>query len=598
MCGFTGIIKKNHQLSSDTFTAMLSSMAERIKPRGPDDSGIWFDAKAGIGFAHRRLAVLDLSEAGKQPMFSTSSRFVIVYNGEVYNFQEIRTTLESEGFHIWRGHSDTEVILAAIEHWGVGKTLCKLVGMFAFALWDREERNLYLARDRMGEKPLYYGYNNSTLFFGSDLVSFKGSHFWHPEINQDALGLFIKYGYIPAPFSIYKNIYKLPPGTFIKLDISTLASLPQNLPAPASYWSFLETMERGSKQPFTGDSHEALEELEKLLKNSVKIQTIADVPLGTFLSGGVDSTLITALLQHNSSQSIKTFTIGFKEKAYNEAGHAQNVASYLETDHTELYVTPEDVMAIIPEIPAIYSEPFADVSQLPTVLVSRLARQQVTVCLSGDGGDELFHGYSRYTKDPVRWKQICRLPVAGRYFLSHAIEKIPHNLLNTFLCWGQMYRTADMKQGSLAGSVKKLGKELKLTNFGQLYDFRMSGWREPETIIPGCRNLPLFEDYSDDWSNSTLMTTIDTLRYLPDDILVKVDRAAMSASLETRVPLLDHRIVEFAAHLPLFIKTRDSQLKWPLKQLLYKHVPENIVNRPKMGFGVPVGNWLRGPLRE
>ena len=598
MCGFTGIIKQNHLLSDDEFTAMLTNMSARIKHRGPDDSGVWSDVVAGIGFAHRRLAVLDLSEAGKQPMVSISGRFIMVYNGEVYNFQELRKILENEGFYIWRGYSDTEVILAAIEYWGVRKTLDKLIGMFAFALWDRKDRNLYLARDRMGEKPLYYGYNNNTLFFGSDLASFAKSSFWSPELNHNALGLFLKYGYIPAPLSIYKNMYKLPPGTYIRLGLNKLNDSRSNLPEPTPYWSFTDTIEHGRNHPFSGNSNEVLEELERLLDQSVNMQKIADVPLGTFLSGGIDSSLVTAVLQNNSTQPVKTFSIGFKEKEYNEAHHAKKIASHLHTDHTELYVTAENVMSVIPDLPAIYSEPFADVSQLPTVLVSRLARQQVTVCLSGDGGDELFYGYSRYIKDPARWQQISHIPHLARKVISSIIEKTPHSIFDALLLWGKLYRNPDMKQGSLTSSVKKLGKEMTLNNFGQLYDFRMSGWWEPETIVRHYRSSSLFANCHNTKKNSTLMTILDTLMYLPDDILVKVDRAAMSASLETRVPLLDHRLVEFSTHLPLSIKLKDVQQKWPLKQILYKYIPQEFFDRPKMGFGVPVGAWLRGPLRE
>jgi len=597
MCGFIGMIIQNHQFAEGEFSSTLSRMSDRIKHRGPDDAGIWFDEKVGIGLAHRRLSVIDLSVAGRQPMVSHSERYIIVYNGEVYNFQKIRESLENSGINKWKGHSDTEVILASIEKWGIAKTLKLLEGMFALAVWDQEKRTLCLARDRMGEKPLYYGINSGALFFGSDLIAFSGSSRWKPEVDQGALGLFMKYGYISAPFSIYKGIYKLPPGTFLELAAADVTQGGQFLPEPIPYWSFQEVLKSSHNKPFLGDCKEAVQELEKLLIQSVNLQKIADVPLGVFLSGGIDSSLVTALLQANSNRPVKSFSIGFGEDIYNEAQHAKAVAVHLGTDHTELYLTPEDVMAVIPDLPEIYSEPFADPSQLPTTIVSRLARQHVTVCLSGDGGDELFCGYDRHIKDPARWRLINRFPAFARNALSLLIEHIPHGLLDNMLISAKFLRPNDMKLGSLASSLKKFAQELKLSEFKTLYDFRISHWRNPEEIVQAfSHSYPLLgqEMAMDDFA---LMMTLDILHYLPDDILVKVDRSAMSTSLETRVPLLDHRLVEFAASLPLSIKIHNGQQKWPLKQILYNYVPQSLFDRPKMGFGVPMGVWLRGPLR-
>ena len=531
-------------------------------------------------------------------MLSPSGRFVLVYNGEVYNFNDIRALLETHGHTCWTGHSDTEVILAAFEKWGVKKSLEMMVGMFAFALWDRKERSLCLARDRMGEKPLYYGINNNVLYFGSDLRSFSASPFWRPEINQDALGLLMKHGYVPCPFSIYKEIYKLPAGSFVEIPIHSSRNGLADLPAPVRYWSFLDVAEAGLASPFTGSCSDALQVLEKKLIESVKLQMIADVPLGTFLSGGVDSSLVTALLQANSSKPVKSFSIGFKEKEYNEAHHAKRVAEHLGTDHTELYLSGADVMAVIPELPEIYSEPFADVSALPTTIVSRLAREKVTVCLSGDGGDELFCGYSRYHEDTMRWKAINHLPAKIRTSLSQLIERTPHGLFDILLVWSRLFRACDLGRGTMTASVKKLGKEMALSTFMDFYEFRMTGWTHPQKVVPGYTPQILFEERIKAMDDFTAMMTMDTISYLPDDILVKVDRAAMSASLESRVPLLDHRLVEFSASLPLSIKMNKGQLKWPLIQILHKYVPRSLVDRPKMGFGVPMGAWLRGPLKD
>ena len=592
MCGFAGIIRQDIKAYPQKFGTILNEMTRIINHRGPDDSGIWIDQNAGVGLSHCRLAVLDLSVAGRQPMVSKNNRYCITYNGEVYNFKEIKKSLNNDYSLEWKGHSDTEVILAAVQEWGVEKTLKSLVGMFAFALWDIQERKLYLARDRMGEKPLYYGINNGSFLFGSDLKSFTVIPSWRPEIDRIALSKFVQYGYIPAPFSIYKGIKKLIPGSYLKIPIEDKPLYNENLPEPELYWSFLD-----SQKEFDGDEHDAIVTLEELLIQSVNLQQISDVPLGTFLSGGIDSSLVTALLQMQNNKPVKTFSIGFNENSFNEAHYAKKVASFLGTEHTEQYLDPDDILSVVPELSDIYSEPFSDVSQLPTLMVARLARKNVTVCLSGDGGDELFCGYSRYVKDTTRWNMINQVPLSVRFFISNIIEKTPISLMNILLAWGNLFRTADMHQGRLSASLKRFGKELSLTTFAQLYDFRISNIQEPLKIV---QESEMINDFTADtvFDQFIYMMTRDTLSYLPNDILTKVDRAAMSTSLETRIPLLDHRVVEFASSLPVSIKMNYGNLKWPLKKILYKYIPPKLVERPKMGFGVPMGKWLRGPLRE
>ncbi|KPK27552.1 MAG: hypothetical protein AMJ61_05215, partial [Desulfobacterales bacterium SG8_35_2] len=503
----------------------------------------------------------------------------------------------------WRGHSDTEILLAAIEEWGVEKTLPKLVGMFAFALWDSKDEILYLARDRMGEKPLYYGINNKILFFGSEVKAFQYHPEWKGQINQNALGLLLQYGYIPAPFSIYQNIFKLIPGTFLKIANNEGWLTKNELPETISYWSFLDIVKQSRTNPLSDDPEEIVAELERLLTQSVTSQMVADVPLGTFLSGGIDSSLVTAIMQANSSFPVKTFSIGFYEKKFNEAIYAKAVAEHLGTEHTELYLTPNETLKIIPELPNIYDEPLADTSQIATFLVSRLAQKDVKVSLSGDGGDELFCGYTRYIKDTQRWSHINKLSPKLRSAISLFLQKTPYSLFDLLLLWTRPIRPCDGKQGSYASALVKFGKELQCKDFVQFYNFRLSQWSETTNVVLHSQKIsPIGQMITTNTDDIVklyeFMMAFDTLQYLPDDILVKVDRAAMATSLETRVPLLDHRLVEFACKIPLSIKTYKGQAKWPLKKLLYKFVPKSLVDRPKMGFTPPIGAWLRGPLRE
>ncbi|MGZ8217018.1 asparagine synthase (glutamine-hydrolyzing) [Methylomagnum sp.] len=615
MCGFAGFLDRSENTPADALSNIVGRMNETLHHRGPDDGGVWTDPMACVALGHRRLSILDLSAAGHQPMLSRSGRYVVAFNGEIYNHLNLRAELEAggtapehplfdrphplpggEGIKGWRGHSDTETLLAAVEAWGVGDALKKFVGMFAFALWDRHDRVLYLARDRMGEKPLYYGWQGNTLLFGSELKAFKAHPAFQGEIDREALTLYLRHNYVPGPFTIYKGIKKLPAGTFLALGVHRYDN------HPVSYWTVRDAALRGQMQPFAGTDAEAVESLDKLLRQAVAGQMMADVPLGAFLSGGFDSTAVVALMQAQSSRPIKTFTIGFNEAEYNEAEHAKAVAQHLGTDHTELYVTPEEAMAVIPRLPALYDEPFADSSQIPTFLVSQLARRHVTVSLSGDGGDELLGGYSRYFWGMKIQRKMRYLPRSARMALAAALTVVPPHQWNTlFRVFGFML-PAGLRYCGPGDKVHKLASFLGAKRPEDVFFDLISHWKEPARVVKGgvepltVLNDPVQWPELRDFEHR--MMYIDTVSYLPDDILVKVDRAAMGVSLETRVPLLDHRVVEFAWRLPLNMKIRENQGKWILKQMLYRYVPQEIMDRPKMGFGVPIDIWLRGPLKE
>ncbi len=535
---------------------------------------------------------------GHQPMLSASGRYVVAYNGEIYNFHHLQKELEQQGFQ-FHGHSDTEALLAAVEAWGVERALRRFVGMFAFALWDRRERTLYLARDRLGEKPLYYGWQGKSFLFASELKALRQHPGWMGEINRDALALYMRHNYVPAPWSIYQGIYKLVPGTLLKIPADCS---PGHLPNPEPYWSAIEIVERGIADPFMGNAGEAVDALESLLRETLADKMISDVPLGAFLSGGYDSTLVVALMQSLSAQPVKTFSIGFHEEGYNEAHHAKAVAGHLGTDHTELYVTPEEAMAVIPRLPHLYDEPFADSSQIPTFLVSQLARQQVTVSLSGDGGDELFGGYNRYAQGRQIVDRLQRLPGPARLLVARGLRMLPPSAWNrVFQVLGPVLPRR-LRVPLPGDKLHKLAGVLGRGGDRALYKGLVSHWNEPEKVVLGGRELPTAltdpkrQARLDDFTDYMMFT--DLVSYLPDDILVKVDRAAMGVSLETRVPLLDHRVVEFAWRLPRRLKVRDGQGKWILRQVLYRYVPREIMDRPKMGFGVPIDHWLRGPLRD
>ena len=578
--------------------AVLAEMNRCILHRGPDHSDLWLDEEARVGFAHNRLAIIDLSPAGNQPMTSPSGRFVIIYNGEIYNHLEIREELLGAGLAPnWKGHSDTETLLAAIDAWGIRGALDRSTGMFAFALWDKAERRLTLARDRLGEKPLYYGrqYDGGPFLFGSELKALAVHPQFRRDIDRNALTLLLRYNYIPAPFSIYSGISKLPPGTFLTLGGGSQ-------PVIEEYWSGAAVAESGAANPIELSDEEAVDQLEQRLSASIAGQMIADVPLGAFLSGGIDSSTIVALMQKLSSRPVKTFTIGFREKGYDEAEHAKAVARHLGTEHTELYVTAAEARRVIPKLPQMFDEPFADSSQIPTHLVSALARQHVTVSLSGDGGDELFGGYSRYLLTSGLWDKISGIPKPLRAAAARAMTAVPPSAWTRFgdAAGGMLPKIAQVDR--LGDKVHKGAPLLHSSSVADLYGGMLSLWRDPESVVIGAAE-PRSQATGagpvlDNLSGIERMMALDMLTYLPDDILVKVDRAAMAVSLETRVPLLDHHLVEFAWRLPFDKKVRGGETKWLLRQLLYRHVPRELVERPKMGFAVPVGEWLRGPLRD
>ncbi len=594
MCGIAGELR-SHPLAQQEH---LHAMGRAIAHRGPDAADVWTDTAAGIGLVHRRLAIVDLTPAGQQPMQSASGRFVMVFNGEIYNHVALREQLNATGrAPHWRGHSDSETLLAGIDAWGLQTTLQRCVGMFAIALWDREQGMLSLARDRLGEKPLYFGWQasgqESVFLFGSELKALKAHPAFEGRINRQALTLFMRHNYVPTPYSIYEGIQKLQPGCLVEVSLS------RREPRLLRYWSAVELVSNGQAdraQEWTPLA--AVDELESMLNKAVAGEMMADVPLGAFLSGGIDSSTIVALMQKQSSRPVKTFTIGFHEKGYNEAEHAKAVARHLGTEHTELYVTPEEAMAVIPLLPSMYDEPFSDSSQIPTYLVSALARQYVTVSLSGDAGDELFSGYTRYGVASGLWQKLSRIPRPLRWAAAHAIAAIPPA---TWTAMGQRLPIEALKQ-RLGDRLHKGAGILGNQSIDALYRSLVSHWDLPgEVVLQGQEPPTLLAGNAPDLGSVDAverMMALDLMTYLPDDILVKVDRAAMAVSLETRVPMLDHRVVEFAWRLPQNLKQRDGVGKWVLRQVLYRHVPQALMDRPKMGFGIPIDSWLRGPLRD
>jgi asparagine synthase (glutamine-hydrolysing) len=572
-------------------------MGAALRHRGPDDWGTWCDETVAVTFAHRRLSILDLSTAGHQPMESADGRFLTTFNGEIYNHLEVRAALEQGGqAPAWRGHSDTETMLAAFVAWGIEASLRRFVGMFALAVWDRQQRCLYLARDRIGEKPLYYGWLGNTFAFGSELKALREHPDWSGEIDRGALSLFMRHNYVPAPYSIYAGIRKLVPGELLRLAHHARE------PEIEAYWSPQRAIEDGVARPFQGDEHAAVEQLESLLRQAIAGQMIADVPLGAFLSGGIDSSTVVALMQAQASQPVRTFSIGFHEPGYNEAEHAKAVARHLGTAHTELYVTASQAIDAIPRLPSLYDEPFADSSQLPTFLVAQLARQHVTVALSGDGGDELFAGYNRYTYGNTIWQQQSRIPLPLRRALGSAITAVSPSRWDAVLRLPLRALSARLRHNHPGEKLHKLAGILGLGAPEQVYLRLVSQWDEPDALVLGAQEPPTaLTDPDRQCSLDDFiprMMALDLVSYLPDDILVKVDRAAMGVSLETRIPMLDHRVVEFAWSLPQRFKLRDGQGKWILRQVLHRHVPRELIERPKMGFGVPIDSWLRGPLRN
>lgn len=598
MCGIVGFIDRKDYLNN--FTYEIREMCNALSHRGPDDQGIWID-KCGVALGHRRLSIIDISNAGSQPMISKSQRFVLVFNGEIYNHLSLRAELLNADPTIsWRGHSDTETILACIETWGIVKTLSAVDGMFALCLWDRELLELVLARDRFGEKPLFYGWHHDIFLFGSELKGLTAHSGWSGELNLDSVEDFIRYGYIPTPKSIWKNIAKLPPGSFLRLNLQDPVGI---MPKVETYWEYSDLYSTDFMH-FSSDEKGAVSQLESMLIDSVSSRMLSDVPIGAFLSGGVDSATVVALMQSAAINKINTFTIGFTEVDYNEAQYANKVAAHLGTNHTELYLTPEDVMGVIPLLPSMYDEPFGDSSQMPTFLVAQLAKKNVKVCLSGDGGDELFGGYNRYIFGDSVWGYINHLPNITRKIIGSSIQMIKPQT------WDRVNSGLPKKKRRpmLGDKIHKFASILSAKTESELYEYLVVHEKKPSSLITG-RDATQGESIDSSWrikqeakfkgsSFIERMMYLDTLGYLPDDILTKVDRATMAAGLEVRAPFLEPRIASFMLNMPLNFKVRGGQGKWLLREVLYKYVPRELIERPKQGFGVPIGTWLRGPLKE
>jgi len=600
MCGFTGFLAAAAAPATDQI-GWLRRMTDAIDHRGPDDAGYWCDGAHGIALGHRRLAIIDLSPAGQQPMRSCSSRFVLVFNGEIYNHLSIRRELEANaGVCGWRGRSDTETLLAGFDAWGIAATVERAIGMFAFAVWDRQTGVLTLGRDRIGEKPLYYGWQgrgaDAVFLFGSELKALRAHPAWGADIDRAALCLQLRHSYVPAPYSIYRGIAKLLPGCLLTVS----AARPE--PVLHRYWSAAQQYTAGLSSPFAGTPAQAVDALDALLRDAVGAQMMADVPLGAFLSGGVDSSTVVALMQARSMRPVQTFSIGFHEQGFDEAPHAKAVARHLGTDHTELYVTAAQAQSVIPRLPSMYDEPFSDSSQIPTFLVSQLARRHVTVSLSGDAGDELFCGYTRYGFAAHLWKSISMAPLPVRRLAARGITRVPVASWNRLARALAPWLPRAMRFANTGDKLHKGAQVMASASLDAVYLGLVSHWDDPAAlVIGGDEPATLLRGAAPALAglgSVERMMALDTLTYLPDDILVKVDRAAMSVSLETRVPFLDHRVIEFAARLPLALKLRDGVGKWALRQVLYRYVPQALIERPKMGFGVPIGDWLRGPLRD
>lgn len=590
MCGVAGFLF-THRETNDP-RGVISRIAESLRHRGPDDGGSWVDEEAGVALGHRRLAVIDPSAGGRQPMISHEGRYVLSCNGEIYNFIELRDELTREGVR-FQGRSDTEVLLAAVERWGLDAAIRRSIGMFAFVLWDRTARTLHLVRDRMGEKSLYCGWRGKSFLFGSELKALRAHPDWEGDINADALADYMKLGYVPAPRSIYRGIYKLPPASILSLHTS---DPPGHLPEPRAYWRAEDLVERASAEKRAFSDDEALDQLEEVLKRSVRQMLRSDAPLGAFLSGGVDSSTVVALMKAASGASVRTFSIGFHEEGYDEAHHAREMARHLETEHTELYAGPGEALEVIPHLPRLYDEPFADPSQIPTHLLCALTREHVTVALSGDGGDELFGGYNRYFWAPRVWRWnhrlpervktriakglVTRLPVLARYY-----EKISPLLPRRY-------------QVEMAGEkILKLANLLDTRSLDEMYE-RLKTQGDASVCLHTQRDPVSTLAIPIGLNDAEWMIYRDMVEYLPDDILVKVDRAGMGASLEVRAPYLNHRVVEFVWSLPLRLKLRGGEGKWILRRLLSRYAPASLTQRPKMGFAVPIGGWLRGPLKD
>lgn len=593
MCGLAGFLTRTRH-SSDEQESLLRRMITTIVHRGPDDSGTWSDPAAGVGLGFRRLSILDLSELGHQPMRSRSGRYTMVFNGEVYNFQRLRGELEGQGA-VFRGHSDSEVLLAAFERWGIDAAVPRFLGMFAIAVWDAERRSLSLIRDQLGIKPMYVYAHAGVVAFGSELKALRAGPAFDASLELEALTAYLRYLYVPAPRTIYRHARKLPPGHILTIS-DPAAPLPEAIP----YWSAEDAACRGLAQPFAGDEREATEELDRLLADAVRLQMQSDVPLGALLSGGIDSSTVVSLMQAASTRPVETFSIGFDQEEYNEAAHAARVAGHLGTNHTGLMLTGQDALDVVPRLPEMFDEPFADPSQIPTFLVCQLARRRVTVALSGDGGDEVFAGYHRYMQGERLVEWMGRVPRPARRLVAAGIGSVSPT------GWD---RVADLAAPLLPGHLRprlpgeklhKIRHLMTADSASTMYRSLLSAWQDPDRLVRGARSEPgdVERLLAGSQPSGLLerMMLADQVTYLPDDLLAKTDRASMAVSLEVRVPLLDHRVVEFGWRLPRSLKIRAGQGKWLLRQVLHRRVPKELVERPKMGFSVPIRHWLQGPL--
>lgn len=594
MCGITGLIDFSHHDNRSELRSTIVKMVSTLDHRGPDDQGIWIDESFPAAFGHRRLSVIDLSPEGHQPMVSSDGRYVLVYNGEIYNYKRLRKELISLG-HSFRGHSDTEVMLAAFCQWGIEKSLKRFNGMFAFGLWDCLKKQLHLSRDRFGEKPIYYGWIGRKFVFASELKAVVAHHEFNESIDRKALFLFLRHNYIPAPYSIYEGIKKLPASAILTVSGRDNTQF-------SKYWDLKKIAEDNIYKKFTENEQELIGSFDALLKDAVGKRMVSDVPIGAFLSGGIDSSIIVSQMQVQSSHPVKTFTIGFNESFSNEAEDAKKIAVYLGTDHYEHYVSPSEMLNVIPSLPQLYDEPFADSSQIPTYLVSKMARQKVTVCLSGDGGDEFFCGYNHYLWSRKFWGRFGCINPALREWISMIITSIPPGTLNNLLGHFHRFIPEQLSQNPLGDVLHKFAEILSCKTPMDLYTNMVTQWKNPETIVVGseatgnCQNHTLKCPRLDDYTH--MMMYMDMVSYLSDDILSKVDRASMGVSLEVRVPYLDHRITEFSWRVPLSMKIKESKGKWMLRQVLKKYLPANLIDQSKTGFSIPLDKWLRGPLRE
>jgi len=590
MCGISGIWERNG-CSLQDLKRHASAMTQTLSHRGPDDSGVWLSQEASIAFGQRRLAIIDLSAMGHQPMISANGQYTITFNGEIYNFRELRIELEGRGVR-FRGHSDTEVIVEGFAQWGVKSTIARLNGMFAIAAWDAGERQLFLARDRMGEKPLYWAIFDGLVLFGSELKALRAHPGWKPSLSRGAIAAFLRHGYVPGPFTIYEDVYKLPPAGFLKIASGGDAEV-------GAYWDLAGIVSQGRRNTLRADEEELVDELDALLHDAVSRRMVADVPLGAFLSGGYDSSTVVALMQRASPRPVRTFTISFENPAFDESKHAEAVARHLGTEHTTFPVSGAEALDVVPKLAEMYDEPFADPSQVPTHIVSALTRKRVTVALSGDGGDELFSGYNRYQWTESVWRPGAKMPLALRRLASSSIRVVPPSAFDRMARYVPYLRRVPQ----VGQKAHRLAQILSLPSIDSVYyQVASSHHQNPDNLVRGSQEVRtacwgqnlqvLLPDPVD------RMRYLDMCTYLPDDILTKVDRASMAVALEVRVPFLDHRLVEWIWKLPSFQNARAQRPKHLLRRVLARYVPDGLVERPKMGFGVPLADWLRGPLRN